>query len=404
MEKENVIIIIPFLSSGGAERTAINLAKNLKNEYNVRFVLFDASKNQYLYEKDIEIIDLGLKAQNSLFGKVKNTLKKIVKLKSIKKKYNIKFSISFLREPNFINTFTRMRKEKTIISIRNKMSELDDSKIKKFMTRYAAKHADNIVTLSKMVKYDQINEYSADEKKVHVIYNACDIKAIEKQAEEKIEEKKIIELLDKNKGRIVINIGRLTFQKGQWHLIRAFKKVIDKIPDAKLIILGKGEMKEKLEQLIVSNGLEDNVFLLGFFANPYKYLIKSDIFTFSSQFEGLGNIILEAMACGKPIISTDCKYGPREILAPDTDLKSQTQTIEKGEYGILIPVCENELSNVNEELSKQENLMADAIIELLTNKEELDRYIEKSKERIAFFSMEKNKNEWIKIMKGDSDV
>ena len=206
MEKENVIIIIPFLSSGGAERAAINLAKNLKKEYNVRFVLFDASKNQYLYEKDIEIIDLGLTAQDNLLGKIKNTIKKIVRLKSIKKEYNIKFSISFLREPNFVNTFTRNKNENTIISIRNKMSELDDSKVKKFMTRYAAKHADNIVTLSKMVKYDQILEYSAEEKKVHVIYNACDIETIEGQAKEKIEEKNIMELFEKNKGKIVINI------------------------------------------------------------------------------------------------------------------------------------------------------------------------------------------------------
>lgn len=404
MEKENVIIIIPYLSSGGAERTAINLAKNLKSEYNVRFVLFDASKNQYLYDKDIEIIDLGLTAQSNLLGKIKNTCKKIIKLKSIKKKYNIKFSISFLREPNFINTFTRTKNENIIISIRNKMSDLDDSKIKKFMTKYAAKHADNVVTLSKMVKYDQIKEYSANEKKVHVIYNACDIETIKKQADEKIEEKDIIELLDKNKGKIVINIGRLTFQKGQWHLIRAFKKVVNKIPDAKLIILGKGEMKEQLEQLVISSGLKDNVYLLGFFANPYKYLVKADIFAFSSQFEGLGNIILEAMACKKPIISTDCKYGPREILAPNTDLKSQTKTLEKAEYGILIPVCDNAVNNENGELSSEENIMADAIIELLSNKEELNKYREKSSERITFFSMKKNKNEWIKVMKGDSNV
>ena len=133
MKSKKVIIIIPYLSGGGAERAAINLAENIKEDYDLSFVLFDAKKNSYDFDKNLNVINLDIKASNNLFGKIINTLKKYYKVKKIKNKLNVDISISFLREPNFINVITKRKNEKTIISIRNKMSELDNNILKKIL-------------------------------------------------------------------------------------------------------------------------------------------------------------------------------------------------------------------------------------------------------------------------------
>lgn len=95
--------------------------------------------------------------------------------------------------------------------------------------------------------------------------------------------------------------GRLVDQKGQWHLIRAFSRVINKLPDAKLLILGQGGNKDYLERLIKDYKLEDSIKLLGYKSNPYIYMVRSDIFAFSSVYEGLGNILVECSIIYKSV-------------------------------------------------------------------------------------------------------
>ena len=113
---------------------------------------------------------------------------------------------------------------------------------------------------------------------------------------------------------MVINIGRLTYQKAQVHLIRAFKRVVNEIPSSKLVILGQGELKKELDNEIINCNLQNNVFMLGFQENPYIYLKKSSVFVLSSLYEGMSNALLEAMYCVLPIIATDCKTGTKKIL------------------------------------------------------------------------------------------
>jgi N-acetylgalactosamine-N,N'-diacetylbacillosaminyl-diphospho-undecaprenol 4-alpha-N-acetylgalactosaminyltransferase len=86
-------------------------------------------------------------------------------------------------------------------------------------------------------------------------------------------------------------------------------------------------------------GMKDKVIFTGFDKNPFKYVSRSDCFVLSSDVEGFPNVLIEALACGKPVISTDCSSGPRELLAPATDLHHRAITdYEIGEYGILTPV------------------------------------------------------------------
>lgn len=112
---------------------------------------------------------------------------------------------------------------------------------------------------------------------------------------------------------VILGVGQLTFQKDFDNLIRAFGLLREQRP-ARLIILGHGFREDALKKLVGELGLEEDVLFAGFVQNPFAYMSRVSLFVLSSIHEGLGNVLIEAMSCGCPSVSTDCPHGPREIL------------------------------------------------------------------------------------------
>jgi glycosyltransferase involved in cell wall biosynthesis len=123
---------------------------------------------------------------------------------------------------------------------------------------------------------------------------------------------------------IILSAARLERHKGFFTLLRAFAELRTR-KDVRLVILGQGSMREQIEVEIMRLGLQEDVTLLGFAHNPFAYMSKADVFVLASEFEGLPNVLVQAMAFGTPIVATDCKSGPAEILCD-------------GKYGTLVPV------------------------------------------------------------------
>lgn len=123
---------------------------------------------------------------------------------------------------------------------------------------------------------------------------------------------------------IVLGVGRLEPQKDFATLIRAFERVRSQRP-AKLVILGEGSQRPTLQKLAHELGVAEHVDMPGYNPNPFAYMRRSAVFVLSSKFEGLPNALIQAMACGCPVVSTDCPSGPAEIL-------------DNGRYGHLVPV------------------------------------------------------------------
>ena len=181
-------------------------------------------------------------------------------------------------------------------------------------------------------------------------------------------------------------MGRLTYQKAQWHIIKAFSKLTLKYPQLKLAILGEGELRSQLELLVKNLKISDKVLFLGYQKRPHLIIKNAEFFVFSSVVEGLGSVLLEALACGKAIISTDCDAGPREILAPSTDIEKKTSSIEHGDYGVLVPVdLNNEFSPSNIQLTEKEMIMSSAIDELMRDLDLRGDYERKSAIRVEDF-------------------
>ena len=184
-----------------------------------------------------------------------------------------------------------------------------------YLRAYA--NADHVIANSRGVADDIVHRVPSLREKISVVYNAGVDDKLLALAAEPLD-------CDRASGPVIVTCGRLTEQKDQGTLLRAFA-LIDSQPAPELWILGEGEELPALEALARELGVSSRVRFLGFRSNPYPFLAAADVFALSSRWEGFGNVVVEALACGTPVVSTDCPHGPREIL-------------EGGRYGRLVPV------------------------------------------------------------------
>jgi glycosyltransferase involved in cell wall biosynthesis len=180
--------------------------------------------------------------------------------------------------------------------------------------------ADAIIAVSEGVREDIVNALQLPTEKTVAILNPVDLQHIRMRAAEALPEDSGLQ----DGCRFVLAAGKLEPQKDYITLVRAFAMARNR-RDTRLVILGEGSLGGKLRTLAEELGISDLVLLPGFVANPYAYMRRATVFVLSSAWEGCPNVLLEALACGCPIVSTDCPSGPKEILA-------------NGKYGALVPV------------------------------------------------------------------
>ncbi|MBW9221134.1 glycosyltransferase [Methanothermococcus sp. SCGC AD-155-M21] len=398
--------LINSLVSGGAERVAVNLLNELsKRRYAI--VLHTLEKDKH-YDTDRNILykplsNLTVGTHNAIRIFYLPTI--IIKyfIESIKNKPDI--FISFLELSNFINIFVGkgLINKKVVISTRiNPLimypSETIYGKIHNTLIKLLYPKADKVIAVSKKIRDVLSNQYNIPREKIGVIYNPHNIQNYLKLSEELIEDKYREIFKD---SFVFINIGRLTEQKGQWFLIRAFKKVVEAHSNAKLIILGEGELRKELEDLIRKLNLENKVFLVGVHKNPFKFLKNSQCYTFPSLWEGLPNTLIEALTLNLPIISTDCETGPREILTPELNIDKKIDYPYFGKYGILIkPFPRNYIFKDLEEkiLIEQEKQLAELMIRMVEDKDLRKKY-SNGLERARDFDMDRIIKRWEKVVR-----
>jgi glycosyltransferase involved in cell wall biosynthesis len=189
-----------------------------------------------------------------------------------------------------------------------------------YLARWFYPWADAVVTVSNAAGEDLVQITEISPEKVQTIYNPVVTDDLKEKAAEPVEHP----WFQPEAPPVILGAGRLERQKDFETLIRAFRHVRTDRP-ARLIILGRGSLKEQLQGLAQSLGVGDDVLLPGFVNNPFTYMARSSVFVLSSRFEGLPGVLIQAMATGCPVVSTDCPSGPREILID-------------GELGPLVPV------------------------------------------------------------------
>ena len=388
-EKPKVAFLSAKMALGGAERVISNLVNGMASEVEVHTLLLsDQTPQDYPLKGSVVSLN---------DGKNRSRLAEIPYFCSKIKRYieenKIDCIISFMEYPNLLNILTPVKARK-IISVRNFMSEKwkgNKGLVWKLSFKHLYKRADTIVVPTKLIGKDLVDNYRIPHDKLQLINNPYELEKLTKNMVEDIPK----EHEGWFNGSTIITMGNLSFAKGHCHLIRSFANVKKQIPNARLVILGEGGYRDKLEHLIRNLNLSNDVLLLGFQSNPHKYINKADIYVLSSYYEGFPNALAEAMACGLPVVSTDCKSGPREILAPEKGINVSISEIEYAKYGILIPVFKEECFN-KDELSIEEVNLARVIVQLFEKEDLYKNYKKQSNKRIQNFHIKNILDEWLK--------
>ncbi len=315
--KKKVSFLINSLSSGGAERVLTTIVNTLSSDYEIDLYTIQ-SENFYSLEKNINLFHLtNLKIKTNIFIFLIKYIYSFFSFFNYAKKSKHNILISALDLSNLVSiiVWKFILKRKLILWIHIDPSKQYNSGFYgfffRFFIRFFYNYADKIVIVSKEGRSILISKFKIDAEKIITIYNPFDFEKIQELSNKKIS--KFDKKYFSNKFTF-ITIGRLSKQKGHDFLIRSFRNVVNENKNSVLLIFGSGELKKELIYLIKDLSLEDNVFLMGLRKNIFPYLKASNCFVLSSLWEGLPTVLIESLSLSVPIISTDCKTGPFEIL------------------------------------------------------------------------------------------
>lgn len=322
--REKFAVYLPSLAGGGAERSMVNLAIGMaQHNVDVDLVLAEAS-GPYLkmVPPSVRIVDL--KA-----GRVLQSLNPLANYLRSQKPKGI---VAAMDHANIVTLWAKKLagvSTKVAVCMQNTVSQDANNSANtrgRFIplaTKWFYPWATGVVGVSQGV-VDDFVKLTGVSKNVMVIHNPVVTPELFSRAQEPADHP----WLQAGQKPVLMGVGRLTKQKDFPNLIQAFAQV-RKRHDVRLMILGEGELRSELEQLIVSLGLTEHVALPGFAANPYAYMRRARMFVLSSLWEGLPTVLIEAMALGTPVVATDCPSGPQEIL-------------KGGKLGRLVPISNHQ--------------------------------------------------------------
>ena len=355
---KKLLLIVPSLHQGGLEKVCAATARLLQPYFDVQIAIFDSRSIAYDI-KGIPVVDLRLPSRPGVIAKVINVLRRGMRLRKLKKKEQIDIAYSFGPTANLANIASGGR-AKMWLGIRSYMDMGNPKQIRLF-----CRCADMVVCCSETICREVQEQYRCG--KAVTLQNPFDIKEVKMLSGREEAE------LPWKEGRILISMGREDSVKGFWHLLKSFALVHEKLPDTRLMIIGKGEF-EPYKELAEKLGVNEDVSFTGLKKNPYPYLKKGTLYVLTSYYEGFPNAMVEAMSMGLPVIATDCKTGPREIL--------------EDRYGILIPNMEPEPDFDPLHITEEERDLAGQIIGLLEDQDRMQHYREMALKRAGDYTAE----------------
>lgn len=317
--RRSVVIYLPNLTGGGAERLQLRLAPE--------FLASGAAVTFLLDRREGELVDTIPQGCRLAVLDARRQLAALPKLVGFLRRERPDVLISNMEHMNVMSVLARFlaRVPTRVVAVQHiPLSE----QVKRpswqwrslpFFYRRALPAADAVVAVSSGVADELARMIGMDRSSIQVIHNGVVARDFAARAAAEPDHPWFAE-----EPPVVLAMGRMVPLKDFATLIEAFAAVARKT-SARLMVLGEGPMRAELEALVDSLALGERVAMPGFVENPLPFLRRSRLFVLSSRFEGFGNVIAEALACGTPVVSTDCPYGPAEIL-------------DGGRYGELVAV------------------------------------------------------------------
>lgn len=358
-QKIRITLVISSLDCGGAERVMSGIANYwVKQNREITLLTFSSKLPFYFIDSRVNYISLGIaqKKSDSIFMKINNNINTILVLRDAILKSQPDVIISFMDKVNIITLLSVIGvKIPVIVMERSNPFQHNKGWVLEKLRLFTYARAKKIGVVSKQYMAYFPNSWHD---KLFSIPNPVFLEPVRHTI--------------KIQNNIIVAVGRLSFEKGFDILLKAFAKIKDKHCQWKLFILGEGSLRSELEILSQSLKIEDRVAFLGEVKEIYPYLKQANLFVLSSRYEGFPNALCEAMACGLPVISTDCSGGVREIIRHEVD-------------GLLVP---------NEDVSA----LAAAMDRLMSDESERKRLAARAPEVTERFSLEKVMGMWENLL------
>ncbi len=342
---------MPSYHMGGAEKVCIELANSFTSLYkNVDMITMDIGGQLSLsLNPRVNKVDL-------ISNNYREFIYKLIRYYRDKNPDVVITSVYATGMAAILSKLASRNSVKVVVGAHNLLSakikhpdNIKDKYVLKYVFPFLLRFADYVVCVSNGVKEDLVSLTKINEDKVVTIYNPIINDSIINRKMDEVTNKLFTDINQNCK--IVISVGRLVPQKGYDILLDAFSIVNDIIDASRLVIIGEGPERDGLEKKSKKLGIDSAVLFLGFDSDPIKYIKRSDLFVMSSRWEGFGNVLVEAMACGCQVVSTDCKSGPSEIL-------------DRGKFGLLAkPNDPDDLSRkIIQSLEGGENISKELLI------------------------------------------
>lgn len=398
MNRRRILLVIPEMITGGAQRSIAKLSIELSHDHQIWLVVFNKN-SEIAYPFGGELLSLDVVPGKYWISKIFSLYQRVMRLRAIKRKLKIEVALSFLEGADYVNILSRV-KEKIILCVRG--SKIHDEIMlgsyfwlrRKVLIPFLYRKADLITTVNNGIANELILDYRISKKKILTIYNFYDLDEIDRLSMEL----KTHELLTMYQNPILITSGRLSREKGLKEIIKIFSilKRRENLAKLKLIIVGDGPMQNQLINLCNKLTLQvrlgslpaeaTDIIFTGNQSNVFRFLSGATLYLSNSSSEGFPNGMVEAMACGVPVMSSNCPYGPAEILAPnDKFISTPYQT----PFGILMPIAVNDL---------ELEIWADSIQSLLNNEMMRKMLSLNARARVKDFNKEKIVSLWMKAI------
>lgn len=404
--RARLLMLITELQMGGAAKVVRELSIDLAKRYEVHEVVFNVADGvDFAGASPPHSLDV--QGGGSILGKLTNLKERISRARRLKRMLGIDVSISHLEGAHWVDVLSRSR-EKTVLCVHGTI--LHNPNIggasgwlrRRVVMPLIYNRADRVVTVSR----DLVSELIAlgvSAERIRTINNSFDGRVIADGIREPLSEDEEAVF---GRGPVLVNVGRLDSPKNQQALLDVFAG-LRRRRTLKLLILGDGKLREPLVAQAEALGLsvyrawsdapltpEHDVYFLGIRSNPFKIVAQSDLFLMTSSAEGFPLALCEAMVCGVPVLSTDCRTGPREILAPETATPATPiASAEATRFGMLMPVLHEPSS-----AAAAQQVWTATILGLLDDAPARARMSKAARKRMQDFSREKIAAQWVELI------